>query len=134
MLMALGSFIFELRTVAFGSAQKNHEYRWSSSEVVGKPPVLQALGKGSDKCTLDGVVYHKTQPLNQLKSLAEDQKPILMVDGAGGIHGNWIIRQINETESYFDKFGNSQKVEFKVELERYSGEELELLNILRSLF
>ncbi|MBQ3945826.1 MAG: phage tail protein, partial [Alphaproteobacteria bacterium] len=102
--MAIGTFIFELRTVAFGSVQKNHEYRWSSSEIIGNPPVLQALGKGSNKCTLGGIVYHKNQPLENLKTLAENQKPLIMVDGTGGVHGNWIIRQINETESYFDKF------------------------------
>jgi phage protein U len=72
--------------------------------------------------------------MNELKELAESQKPVLMVDGTGNIHGNWVIKQIDEQESYFDKFGNSKKIEFKLSLEKYSESNDSLLNILFGLF
>jgi phage protein U len=48
MLMALGNFIFELKTAAFDSLKRSNEYRWASSEPIGNPPLLQALGKGAE--------------------------------------------------------------------------------------
>jgi phage protein U len=140
MLMALGNFIFELRTVAFGTMQKTYEYRWASTEVVGNPPVLQALGKGADKVDLEGVVYPQaafgrvfTDPIGELREIAETQEPALMVDGSGGIHGLWAIKQISETQSYFDKFGKPKKVEFSTSLERYDAENYRLSDILSKI-
>jgi phage protein U len=133
--MVLGNFIFELKTAAFGTMHKVHEYRWEVTDVVGNPPILQALGKGADKCDLEGVIYQAgSEAIENLKILAETQEPLLMVDGSGNIHGNWVIKQISETQSYFDKFGNPRKVEFKIALEKYSGEYESLFNVLRRLF
>jgi phage protein U len=69
-----------------------------------------------------------------LRDLAETQEPALMVDGSGGIHGLWAIKQISETQSYFDKFGSPQKIEFKLALEKYNEYEFSWLDILRRLF
>lgn len=142
MLMALGSFIFELKTAAFNTCKKSYEYRWASTDVVGNPPILQALGKGADKCALEGIIFPSQvgyismlgKPMDELKSLAEEQKAVLMVDGTGNIHGNWVIKQVDETGNYFDKFGNPRKIEFKVALEKYAGEYEGLLNMLGRLF
>jgi phage protein U len=134
MLLALGTFIFELKTAAFSTLKKSYEYRWEATEVVGNPPVLQALGKGVDKVDLEGTLYFdfaEPNVLDELRVLAEEQKPLLMVDGTGNIHGNWVIKQIDEQESYFDKFGRPRKTEFKVSLEKYS--ETGISNIFRGL-
>jgi phage protein U len=138
MLMALGNFIFELRTAAFGTMSKAYEYRWASTDVVGNPPILQALGKGADKVDLEGVIYSSfavfADQIEPLKDLAETQEPALMVDGSGGIHGLWAIKQISETQSYFDKFGSPKKIEFKLALEKYNEYEFSWLDILRRIF
>jgi phage protein U len=138
MLMALGNFIFELKTAAFGTMSKTYEYRWASTDVIGNPPILQALGKGTDKVDLEGVMYSSfagfADQIEPLKDLAETQEPALMVDGSGGIHGLWAIKQISETQSYFDKFGNPQKIEFKLALEKYNEEAFSLWDVLRRLF
>jgi phage protein U len=138
MLMSLGNFIFELRTAAFGTMSKVYEYRWASTDVIGNPPILQALGKGADKVDLEGVLYPGfagfDNQIELLKEIAEEQEPALMVDGSGGIHGLWAIKQISETQSYFDKFGNPKKIEFKLDLEKYNEEEFSWLDILRRLF
>ena len=141
MLMALGNFIFELKTAAFGTMNKVHEYRWASTDVIGNPPILQALGKGADKVDLDGVIYPQaapgrifSDPISELRAIAEEQDPTLMVDGSGGIHGLWVVKQISETQSFFDKFGNPKKVEFSISLEKYNETEISWLDILRRLF
>jgi phage protein U len=138
MLMALGEFIFELRTAAFGMAHKTYEYRWVSTDVISNPPVLQALGKGADKADLEGIIYPGFAGFNGqialLKEMAETQEPALMVDGNGEIHGLWAIRQISETQSYFDEFGNPKKIEFKLALEKYNEKKFSWLDILKRLF
>jgi phage protein U len=138
MLMALSTFIFELRAAAFGTVNKVREYRWASTDVIGNPPILQALGKGADRADLEGVVYPGftgfDDQIELLKEIAETQEPALMVDGSGGIHGLWAIKQISESQSYFDKFGNPKKIEFKLVLEKYNEEEFSWLDILRRLF
>ena len=133
MLLALGDFIFELKTAAFETMKQTSEYRWASTDVIGNPPVLQALGKGADKVDLDGILFPdfaKQNVLGELKILAEEQNPTLMVDGNGEIHGLWIVKQIAETMSFFDKFGNAKKVEFSISLEKYSETEIGWLEIL----
>lgn len=122
MLMALGSFTFELKTAAFSSLKKSSEYRWSSSETIGNAPVLQSLGKGSDRIDLEGVVYPDQiygNFIDNLKIIAESEEPQILVDGMGNIYGFWVIKQIAETQSFFDKFGLPKKIEFNINLEKY---------------
>lgn len=122
MLMALGSFIFELKTAAFSSLKKSSEYRWSSSETIGNPPILQSLGKGSDRIDLEGIIYPNftdSSSIEDLRIIAESQEPQILVDGTGNIHGFWVIKQIAETQSFFDKFGQPKKIEFNINLEKY---------------
>ena len=122
MLMALGSFTFELKTAAFSSLKKSSEYRWSSSETIGNSPILQSLGKGSDRIDLEGVIYPDQvygNSIDDLRIIAESQEPQILVDGTGSIHGFWVIKQIAETQSFFDKFGQPKKIEFNINLERY---------------
>ena len=122
MLMVLGSFIFELKTAAFSSLKKSSEYRWSTSETIGNAPVLQSLGKGSDRIDLEGIIYPNftdSSSIEYLRIIAESQEPQILVDGTGSIHGFWVIKQIAETQSFFDKFGQPKKIEFNINLEKY---------------
>ena len=123
MMMALGSFVFELRSASCQQVRKSYEYRWSNVDVVSGNTVLQSIGIGSEKIDLEGVIYpnfakYATQ-ITEMKLLAESQKPQLLVDGKGQIHGNYVIKQIDETQSFLDKYGTPQKIEFKISLEKY---------------
>lgn len=46
MMLALGMFVFELRTLPYQSMQHSKDYRWVSNDRVGKPPAYQFLGEG----------------------------------------------------------------------------------------
>jgi phage protein U len=90
---------------------------------------------GANKCDLEGIIYQAGhEVIEDLKILAEPQEPLSMIDGTGNIHVNWVIKQISETQSYFDKFGNPRKTEFKIALEKYSDKYESLFSILRGLF
>ena len=47
MLMVLGLFVFERRTLPYQSMQYSKDYRWASNDRIGKPPAYQYLGGGN---------------------------------------------------------------------------------------
>lgn len=51
MMLALGMFVFELRTLPYQSMQHSKDYRWVSNDRVGKPPAYQFLGEGGNLYT-----------------------------------------------------------------------------------
>lgn len=52
MMLALGMFVFELRTLPYQSMQHSKDYRWASNDRVGKPPAYQFLGEGKPQYSL----------------------------------------------------------------------------------
>lgn len=52
MMLALGMFVFELRTLPYQSMQHSKDYRWVSNDRVGKPPAYQFLGEGKLRYSL----------------------------------------------------------------------------------
>ena len=57
MMLALGMFVFELRTLPYQSMQHSKDYRWVSNDRVGKPPAYQFLGEGENSIQLAGTLY-----------------------------------------------------------------------------
>lgn len=49
MLMVLGFFVFERRTLPHQSMQYSKDYRWVSNDRIGKPPAYQYLGEGKPR-------------------------------------------------------------------------------------
>lgn len=49
MLMVLGLFVFERRTLPYQSMQYSKDYRWASNDRIGKPPAYQYLGEGKPR-------------------------------------------------------------------------------------
>lgn len=45
MLMVLGLFVFERRTLPYQSMQFSKDYRWASNDRIGKPKAWQYLGR-----------------------------------------------------------------------------------------
>ncbi|ECY4739902.1 phage tail protein, partial [Salmonella enterica subsp. enterica serovar Virchow] len=56
MMLALGMFVFERRTLPYQSMQHSKNYRWASNDRVGKPPAYQFLGKGENAIQLAGTL------------------------------------------------------------------------------
>lgn len=54
MLMVLGFFVFERRTLPHQSMQYSKDYRWVSNDRIGKRPAYQFLGEGETSRTLSG--------------------------------------------------------------------------------
>lgn len=122
MLMALGTFIFSIPTLAYESLAKETSWRHASQSRVGARSAKQFLGVGDCTTKLQGWLapgqVGLTLSLSMLEGMANTGKAFTLVDGLGVFHGVYVITSMNETHSYFNRFGQARKIEFELNLER----------------
>ena len=56
MMLALGMFVFSLRTAAYQELQRQTDWRHASNNRVGAAPARQFVGRGEDAITLPGII------------------------------------------------------------------------------
>lgn len=134
MMMALGLFVFSLSTLAYQELQRQTEWRFAETAVVGKRPRQQFLGPGNDTITLRGELRPEVagQPisLDYLRAMADTGAAWVMVDGIGRIHGLFIIQSLNETKGVFLDNGQAKKIDFDISLKRVDDDRVDLLGDL----
>lgn len=119
-LMALGQFIFEIRTAPYQELRRRTEYRWASQPRIGARPAHQYLGPGEDTITLTGTLYPELTggpvQLNEIRAMAAQGKAWIMMAGNGDKLGHWFIESVEETNSLFFADGTPRKIEFQIAL------------------
>ena len=122
MLMALGTFVFDLPRLAYQQLEQQMSWRHAASERVGARAAHQYVGPGEETIELSGDVVQELSAgevsLNTLRDLAEDGQPLPLVDGRGWVYGAYVIKGITEGKSVFFKDGAPRKVEFNLSLLR----------------
>lgn len=120
MMMALGMFVFSLRTAAYQELQRVTNWRHPSNSRVGSTPAYQFTGKGEDTITLKGEIYHELTWLRStidiLRQMANTGKAYTLIEGTGYFYGLVIIESLDETKTYFFKDGAARKTEFTITL------------------
>lgn len=123
MMMQLGSFRFGVSTAAYQELTRSTRFRWPGQDLLGQAPALQFTGEEAEAMTLAGVVYPEYRggggQVEQLRALAAEGLPCLMVDGQGGILGRWVIEGLEEKQSIFAAAGLPRKQEFTLNLKRF---------------
>ncbi len=123
-MMQLGGYQFGLNTAAYQGLSRSDDWRWPVQERIGQEQALQFVGPGASTITLDGVVFPEWRGgLGQLDAMrleAAKGVPLVLVDGRGGTHGMWVIERIDETQSVFAAGGLARRVEFSMQLRRYT--------------
>ncbi|WP_461210383.1 phage tail protein [Desulfocurvus sp. DL9XJH121] len=124
-MMRLGKYAFSLDGAAYSRLERSTAYRWAVQERHGREAALQFLGPGEDTLSLPGVVYpHFRGGLGQvddMRAMAAAGEPLLLVDGLGKIHGQWVVTSVAETREVFFADGTPRRIEFTLGL-RYYGE------------
>ena len=145
MMMALGMFVFSLRTAAYQELQRQTDWRHASSNRVGAAPARQFVGRGEDAITLPGIILPELAgsalSLDALRLMANTGKAWPMVEGSGRIYGLWVIESMSETKTIFFSDGTPRRIEFTLSLKRTDDDRIDLLgaatstgvNILRGL-
>nr|DAX45225.1 MAG TPA: hypothetical protein [Caudoviricetes sp.] len=123
-MMQLGDFQFGISTAAYQGLQRSDEWGWASQERLGQGPALQHTGWGAPTIGLDGVIYPEWRGgLGQLDAMRREAgkgRPLVLVDGLGRAMGMWVIEQLSETQSVFAAGGVARKIEFSLQLRRFS--------------
>ncbi len=138
MLLALGLFVFGLKTAPFDSLKRSTGQRWQAQNRVGIDPAYQWVGKGEDALTIDGVLMPELtggpSNLDTLRAMADGGKAWIMTAGNGTVLGMWFIDSVEETRSAFLDDGTARKIEFSVALRRTTDESPSRLgNLMDSL-
>lgn len=145
MMMALGMFVFSLRTAAYQELQRQTDWRHASNNRVGAAPARQFVGRGEDTITLPGIILPELTgtalSLDALRLMANTGKAWPMVEGTGRIYGLWVIDSLSENKTIFFRDGTPRRIEFTLSLKRIDDDRIDLLgagtnigvNILRGL-
>ncbi|MEZ0150137.1 MAG: phage tail protein [Candidatus Reddybacter sp.] len=122
MLLALGLFVFEVKTLPFQSRQRSTRWRWASNNRLGVRPAYQHLGQGDDQITLSGTLSPEItggiSQLNDLRTMADKGQAWVLMQGDGVSQGFWFIETIDETGSFFFADGSARKIDFTIQLKR----------------
>lgn len=122
MMMALGTFVFSLSQLAYQQLQHATSWRHASSERVGARSAHQFLGPGEETFELSGLVAPELTgdpaSLDLLRNMADDGRPLALVDGTGVVHGSFVITALNETRTLFFSDGAARRIEFQLSLLR----------------
>lgn len=124
-MMQLGAYQFGIRTAAYQGLNRSDEWRWPAQDRYGAEAALQFTGPGAVSMTLDGVVFPEWRGgLGQIEAMRQEAgkgRPLILVDGRGQALGMWVIESISETQGTFAAGGVARRVEFSLQLKRFSA-------------
>ena len=126
-MMMLGRNAFAINTAAYDGFRHQAAWRWPAQERIESPPARQFIGPDSQTITLSGFILpHFNRgglaALERLRKAADDGRPLLLVDGQGFVHGDWVITSLEETRTAFFADGAPRRVDFTIALGDYGGE------------
>lgn len=110
-MMTIGSFPFMLDTAPYRTQQRSSTYRWKELGRIGRKPVQQYVGPGSDRMTLRGEILSHWRggwdQLDAMRAAAAGGSPLIMIEGhSGRVLGAWVITKIDENGSEFAADGS----------------------------
>ena len=120
MLLAVGDFIFELKTLPFTNKKRSTTYRWAEQLPIASTSLYQFMGQGPDTLQLAGTLYPEVTggvvDLSELRRLAASGEAQALTGGDGYLHGLWFIESIADTQTHFLSDGIAAKIEFTIAL------------------
>ncbi|MDA5044784.1 phage tail protein [Acinetobacter baumannii] len=135
MMMIFGMFVFSIPTATYQQLQRTTTWKHPSNSRVGDMPAYQFTGKGEDVITLDGTIvpeFGSQLSLTALRLMGDTGKSFPLIAGNGKIYGLWVLKSVNETQSYFFKDGTPRKIEFTLTLEKTTTAGVLIGNVLGS--
>lgn len=120
MMMALGLFVFSLRTASYQELQRVTNWRHPSNSRVGDSPAYQFIGKGEDTITLKGTIMHELtgsqNTLETVRQMGDTGKAYTLIEGTGKLYGLVIIESLDDTKTFFFEDGAARKTDFTITL------------------
>ena len=131
-MLALGGYRFSINTAALQSLDRTSNWRWQAQARAGAKPMQQFIGPDVDTITLQGVILpHYKGGLGQVDTMrqqADTGKPLLLTDGSGGVHGQWVITGLNESRKILMDNGQPRAIEFSLQIRQYGDDNATVSN------
>ncbi len=134
MLLSLGQFVFGIPTLSYQQLQRQTSWRWATNNRIGTRPARQFVGPGDDAITLSGWISPELcgdrTSLDQLRTMADNGAPYVLVDATGNVFGLWIIENISETGTLFQIDGKPRRIDFSISLKRVDDEQIDQVGMI----
>jgi len=128
-LYALGPIMFNTDK-PLTALDRDDEYRWAEIGVLQKRPGQQWIGPGTSTMAFQGTIFAAYQTyggtkavgirqIEEMRTIAEQGNPLVLVDGTGKVYGRWVIKHIREHAESLLSNGAPRKQEFTLTIARY---------------
>lgn len=121
-MMRLGEFGFGIDTASFSRIQTSTKAKWASVDRIGINPARQFVGWDQTK-SIQGVVYPFWRggrgQIPRMREMVKAGRPLLLVDGLGGVHGYWCLEGLTDGEQHFGPGAVAMKWDFTLDLSYY---------------
>lgn len=128
MMMVLGLFVFNLKTLPYQDLQHSITWRHPTTSRIGQRPASQFIGVDNEIITLSGVLLPELTggrfTLLFLRKMADQGKAWPLIEGTGLILGWFVIESLNVTKSVFFRDGAARRIEFSLALKRVDAPKL----------
>ncbi|MEJ4046249.1 phage tail protein [Erwinia sp. SLM-02] len=122
MMMALGLYVFMLRTTPYSSLNYQRSWRHAANQRINRRPTAQFLGPDADSLTLSGTLLPEVTggalSLMALGQMAELGKAWPLIEGSGAIYGMFVIEALTQVKTEFHSNGSPRKIDFTLKLRR----------------
>lgn len=122
MMLALGLFVFALKTVPYQQLQRHTQWRHPSNSRIGQRPAHQFTGTGEDSITLSGTLFPEVTggqiSITMLRTMADTGKAWPLIRGDGIIYGEYVIEDMSETGTLFFRDGAPRQIDFSLKITR----------------
>lgn len=123
-LFQFGELVFGMETLVPQTTGHSNEYRWPKQDRFQRGPARQWTGEGDEKITFSGVIFpqfmsvgHKQ--LQQVKNVARQGVPHMLVDSSGYVVGKYVIEEVTEDREKFLDNAAPRKQTFTITFGRY---------------
>lgn len=120
--LALGTFVFNLRSLPLSVLKRTREFRHPTVDRVGARPASQFAGPGEDRVQLTGVMPLEFSgglaPVDTLAAIANSGESRMLVTGYGEVLGAYVVTGFDETHRDMHVDGMPRVVEYDIALRR----------------
>lgn len=127
-LLQLGSFTFQMRTLAPHSVTRSDQWRWEETPRLSGEAALQYLGRGTGEVTLEATLYpgrlrgHDEATVDRMRAIADAGKPLPLIGGGLRMLGWFVIVSVEEDHTYLDARGRPGRDGVVISLLRYGSD------------
>ncbi|MBJ7309229.1 phage tail protein [Rugamonas sp. CCM 8940] len=120
------SYSFGLSNASFQGLKRQTNYTVAAQERLNRQDALQAVGKGGESLSLNGVIFTALntgrKELDKLRAIGQQTKPLLLTTGYGEVLGRWYMVSLSEEQDGLLANGAARKQTFSMEFKRYGDD------------